>query len=259
MRRSRAYAERFASGPALALRNIKRCVYEGGAAAARPGPRARGESRRGAVPLAGRKRGPHRVRREADPELRRSMTTETITSYAGAFIDGGEHRNGGEPLPDHQSRPPARCSARSPARTRRRCRRRRAVGRSRVPRLVGPRGLQARGDPRPGGSRTSSSTSTSSSPLLTREQGKTLRDARIEITKAVDTLMHYVGLVEGAARRAHPEPRPGRGRHRAAPAARRGRRDRAVELPHDAAVATSWRPRSWRATRSSRSRRTRRR
>jgi acyl-CoA reductase-like NAD-dependent aldehyde dehydrogenase len=31
-------------------------------------------------------------------------------------------------------------------------------------------------------------------PLLTREQGKTLRDARIEITKAIDTLMHYVGL-----------------------------------------------------------------
>ncbi len=31
-------------------------------------------------------------------------------------------------------------------------------------------------------------------PLLTREQGKTLRDSRIEITKAVDTLMHYVGL-----------------------------------------------------------------
>src|SRR4051794_28877437 len=31
-------------------------------------------------------------------------------------------------------------------------------------------------------------------PLLTREQGKTLRDARIEVTKAIDTLMHYVGL-----------------------------------------------------------------
>jgi acyl-CoA reductase-like NAD-dependent aldehyde dehydrogenase len=31
-------------------------------------------------------------------------------------------------------------------------------------------------------------------PLLTREQGKTLRDARIELSKAVDTLMHYVGL-----------------------------------------------------------------
>jgi succinate-semialdehyde dehydrogenase/glutarate-semialdehyde dehydrogenase len=31
-------------------------------------------------------------------------------------------------------------------------------------------------------------------PLLTREQGKTLRDSRIELTKAVDTLLHYVGL-----------------------------------------------------------------
>jgi acyl-CoA reductase-like NAD-dependent aldehyde dehydrogenase len=31
-------------------------------------------------------------------------------------------------------------------------------------------------------------------PLLTREQGKTLRDSKIEITKAIDTLMHYAGL-----------------------------------------------------------------
>jgi acyl-CoA reductase-like NAD-dependent aldehyde dehydrogenase len=39
-------------------------------------------------------------------------------------------------------------------------------------------------------------------PLLTREQGKTLRDARIEIAKAIDTLMHYVGLSK-ALRGAH--------------------------------------------------------
>ena len=38
--------------------------------------------------------------------------------------------------------------------------------------------------------------------LLTREQGKTLRDSRIEITKAIDTLMHYVGLSK-ALRGAH--------------------------------------------------------
>ena len=39
-------------------------------------------------------------------------------------------------------------------------------------------------------------------PLLTREQGKTLRDSKIELTKAVDTLMHYVGLSK-ALRGAH--------------------------------------------------------
>ena len=39
-------------------------------------------------------------------------------------------------------------------------------------------------------------------PLLTREQGKTLRDARIEIAKAIDTLMHYAGLSK-ALRGAH--------------------------------------------------------
>ena len=55
-------------------------------------------------------------------------------------------------------------------------------------------------------------------PLLTREQGKTLRDSRIELTKAVDTLMHYVGVVEGPAGRAHSRARSGRGRDRAPPA-----------------------------------------
>jgi acyl-CoA reductase-like NAD-dependent aldehyde dehydrogenase len=39
-------------------------------------------------------------------------------------------------------------------------------------------------------------------PMLTREQGKTLRDSRIELTRAVDTLMHYVGLSK-ALRGAH--------------------------------------------------------
>ena len=39
-------------------------------------------------------------------------------------------------------------------------------------------------------------------PLLTREQGKTLRDSRIELAKALETLMHYVGLSK-AMRGAH--------------------------------------------------------
>jgi acyl-CoA reductase-like NAD-dependent aldehyde dehydrogenase len=39
-------------------------------------------------------------------------------------------------------------------------------------------------------------------PLLTREQGKTLRDSRIELTKAIDTLRHYAGLSR-ALRGAH--------------------------------------------------------
>ncbi len=38
--------------------------------------------------------------------------------------------------------------------------------------------------------------------ILSREQGKTLRDARIEVTKAIDTLLHYVGLSK-ALRGAH--------------------------------------------------------
>src|SRR5205807_2583363 len=39
-------------------------------------------------------------------------------------------------------------------------------------------------------------------PLLTREQGKTLRDSRIELTKVLDTLLHYAGLSK-ALRGAH--------------------------------------------------------
>ena len=72
-------------------------------------------------------------------------------------------------------------------------------------------------------------------PLLTREQGKTLRDSRIELTKAVDTLMHYVGLSK-ALRGRYPESRSRRRGLRAAPADRGGRRDRSLELPDHAAV-----------------------
>ncbi len=36
--------------------------------------------------------------------VHRLMSTETITTYAGAFVDGAEHANSGDPLPDHQPR-----------------------------------------------------------------------------------------------------------------------------------------------------------
>ena len=72
-------------------------------------------------------------------------------------------------------------------------------------------------------------------PGLVAEQGKTLREAKLELRKAADTLEHYAGLAKQV--RGHRGPRPRRRRRgpRAAPAAGRRRGDRAVELPHHAA------------------------
>ena len=61
-------------------------------------------------------------------------------------------------------------------------------------------------------------------PLLVAEQGKTLREARIEVTRRPTRCAHYVGMPK-ALRGAHVHgPRPRRRRPRAAPAARRRRR-----------------------------------
>ena len=73
-------------------------------------------------------------------------------------------------------------------------------------------------------------------PILVAEQGKTIREAKIELHKAADTLEHYAGLARQVRGVAVHGARPRRRRARAAPAARRRGRDRAVELPDDAAV-----------------------
>ena len=73
-------------------------------------------------------------------------------------------------------------------------------------------------------------------PILVAEQGKTIREAKIELHKAADTLEHYAGLSRQVRGISRPQHRHRRRRARAAPPARRRRRDRALELPHDAAV-----------------------
>jgi acyl-CoA reductase-like NAD-dependent aldehyde dehydrogenase len=120
------------------------------------------------------------------------MSTETITTHPGAFIDGQEHTNSGDALPvtnpgtgqvfthvpggtasDVDTAVAAAARAFSPWSALAVSKRGEILGRAahhaeqHLDELV---------------------------PLLTREQGKTLRDARIELTKAIDTLMHYVGL-----------------------------------------------------------------
>jgi acyl-CoA reductase-like NAD-dependent aldehyde dehydrogenase len=128
------------------------------------------------------------------------MTTETITSYSGAFIDGGEHRDGGEPLPvtnpatgqvfgEVAGATPDDVDA--------------AVqSAARAFRDWSALAVSKRGEILGRAAHHVEQHVDELVPLLTREQGKTLRDARIEITKAIDTLMHYVGLSK-ALRGAH--------------------------------------------------------
>jgi acyl-CoA reductase-like NAD-dependent aldehyde dehydrogenase len=118
------------------------------------------------------------------------MTTET--TYAGSFIAGAQHENGGDPLEvvnPADGQPFATVAAATAADV--------------------DAAVQAAANAQQGWSELAVSKRgeilgraahhveqhvDELIPLLTREQGKTLRDSRIEITKAIDTLLHYVGL-----------------------------------------------------------------
>ena len=67
---AREYAERLAGGPRLAIAAIKRCVHEGGAAAARRRAGAGAGADRAAVPLGRRRRGAAGVHGEAQAGVR---------------------------------------------------------------------------------------------------------------------------------------------------------------------------------------------
>jgi acyl-CoA reductase-like NAD-dependent aldehyde dehydrogenase len=119
------------------------------------------------------------------------MSTQA-TAEAGGFVDGAAHQNGGPPLPltnpaDGQvfcevaSATPADVDA--------------AVGAARAAfgewsRLA----VSARGELLAAAARRVHEHVDELAPLLTREQGKTLRDSRIELNRAVETLEHYAGL-----------------------------------------------------------------
>src|SRR3954468_4439612 len=122
------------------------------------------------------------------------------TTYGGAFIDGDEHRNSGDPLPvtnpaDGQvfaevaggTADDVDVAVQSA---------RRAFGE------WSALAVSKRGEILGHAAHHVEQHLDELIPLLTREQGKTLRDARIEVTKAIDTLMHYVGLSK-ALRGAH--------------------------------------------------------
>jgi succinate-semialdehyde dehydrogenase/glutarate-semialdehyde dehydrogenase len=128
------------------------------------------------------------------------MTTETITTFAGAFIDGGEHANAGVALPitnpgtgEVFAEVPGGNEADVDA----------AVQAAlRAQPEWAALAVSERGKILATAARHVEEHLEELIPLLTREQGKTLRDSRIELTKAVDTLMHYAGLSK-ALRGAH--------------------------------------------------------
>jgi acyl-CoA reductase-like NAD-dependent aldehyde dehydrogenase len=128
------------------------------------------------------------------------MSSQALTAHAGAFIDGRAHANGGDPLPVTN---PAtgEVFAEVPA----------AAAEdvhAAVAAAAGAFGawsalaVSKRGEILGEAARHVEEHLEELIPLLTREQGKTLRDSRIEITKAIDTLRHYVGLSK-ALRGAH--------------------------------------------------------
>jgi acyl-CoA reductase-like NAD-dependent aldehyde dehydrogenase len=124
----------------------------------------------------------------------------TVTTLPGAFIDGGEHRNGGDPLPvtnpaDGQVFAEVAGGTEADVDA--------AVGAARRAFAEwSALAVSKRGEILGRAAHHAERHLDELVPLLTREQGKTLRDSRIEIAKAIDTLMHYVGLSK-ALRGAH--------------------------------------------------------
>jgi acyl-CoA reductase-like NAD-dependent aldehyde dehydrogenase len=120
------------------------------------------------------------------------MSTETAITHAGAFIDGGQHANRGDPLPvtnpgtgEVFAEVTAGDAADVDA----------AVAAARGALLEwSALAVSKRGEILARAAAHVEEHLDELVPLLTREQGKTLRDSRIEVTKAVDTLMHYAGL-----------------------------------------------------------------
>ena len=115
-----------------------------------------------------------------------------VVAHAGAFVAGAEHQNSGDPLPvvnPANGRPFAAVGAASPRDV--------DVAVEAASRAFGEWSALAvskRGEILGHAARHVEEHLEELIPLLTREQGKTLRDSRIELTKALDTLMHYVGL-----------------------------------------------------------------
>lgn len=120
------------------------------------------------------------------------MSTDTIVTHPGAFIDGRPHSNSGPPLTITDPGTGiifAEVPAGSPADVDA------AVASAREAFGSWSKlGVSTRGEILRKAVHHLDQHVDELIPILTREQGKTFRDSRIELTKAVDTLMHYVGM-----------------------------------------------------------------
>jgi len=120
------------------------------------------------------------------------MSTDTVTEVAGAFIAGAEHANRGEPLgvtnpADGQVFAEVAAGTAEDVDAAVAAARDAFAGWSAL-------AVRERGEIVARAAHHVERHLDELIPLLTREQGKTLRDSRIELTKALDTLMHYAGL-----------------------------------------------------------------
>ena len=116
----------------------------------------------------------------------------TLTTQPGAFIDGAEHRNAGDPL-DVTNPADGRAFTEVAAATATdvdAAVRTAAAAQTAWSELA----VSKRGEILGRAAHHVEEHLDELIPLLTREQGKTLRDSKIELTKAVDTLLHYAGL-----------------------------------------------------------------
>jgi acyl-CoA reductase-like NAD-dependent aldehyde dehydrogenase len=116
------------------------------------------------------------------------------TTYAGGFVDGAEHRNAGEALPvtnpaDGQVFAEVAGGTASDVDAAVQAARRAFADWSTL-------AVSKRGEILGKAAHHVEQHVDELVPLLTREQGKTLRDARIELTKAPDTLDHYAGMAK---------------------------------------------------------------
>ncbi|MGH2914764.1 MAG: aldehyde dehydrogenase family protein [Solirubrobacteraceae bacterium] len=120
------------------------------------------------------------------------MTTDTVAAFAGAFVDGRERANSGESLPitdPGTGEVFARVASATAADVDL------AVGAAaRAFADWSALAVSARGALVAQAAAHLEAHLDELVPLLTREQGKTLRDSRIELTRAVETLRHYAGL-----------------------------------------------------------------
>jgi acyl-CoA reductase-like NAD-dependent aldehyde dehydrogenase len=128
------------------------------------------------------------------------MTTQTLTGHAGGFIGGHPHPNQGDPLAVTDPGT-GEVFAEVPGGSEDDV----DVAVSAAQRALpgwASLAVSKRGEVLAAAARHVEQHLEELTPLLTREQGKTLRDSRIELVKAIDTLMHYAGLSK-ALRGAH--------------------------------------------------------